>query len=274
MQRGPMWRRPVKRSTLAFTLLPWLGTVAVTVAEPSTPRDRSADQIDRILTQLEQRSDGLKDIRTKVVFVEEDRINLTVRKKFGEILFLITEPNPHFLIHFERTETDGLLGKREWYLFDGRWLYQAIERIQQVTKQEIAKPGEEVDLFDLETAPFPLPFGQKKEDILTNFAVTLSPRAADDPENTDHLICIPKPQTRLHGKYDRLEFYIHRKLHLPSRVVVTKNEGLEINRADFPGLAEKSINAGVKETDFRKPALWKKYEMVVEKLPPDEKRTR
>ena len=65
-----------------------------------------------------------------------------------------------------------------------------------------------------------------------------------------------------------MEFYIHRGIHLPSRVVVTKNGGLEINRADFPDLAERSINAGVKKKDFKKPAAWKKYELVVEELPP------
>ncbi len=144
-----------------------------------TPRedrsDASRERVDEILTELQARGDGLKDIRCKVRFVEDDRINLSKRTKVGSILFMMTEPNPHFLIHFERTEMDGVLGKREWYLFDGRWLFEVLERIRQVTKREIARPGEKVDLFDLETAPFPLPFGQKKDTILRNFEVTLLP---------------------------------------------------------------------------------------------------
>jgi len=231
-------------------------------------QDPGKSRVDEILTQLQHRSDGLKDIRCEVRFVEDDRVNLTQRTKFGEILFLMTKPNPHFLIHFQKTESDGVLGKQEWYLFDGRWLYQAVERTAQVTKQEVARPDKEFDLFDLEKAPFPLPFGQKRETILRNFDVTLAAPAPGDPANTDHLICIPKAESRLRRRYERLDLFVHRDIHLPSRIVITKNGGLEINTADFPGLSEKNINAGVKAKDFDMPADWRKYKQVVEQLVP------
>ena len=249
---------------LSLTSLLWMVGICL-LGEEQEPKPVDAGAtIDRILTQLEKRSDGLKDIRCNVVFVEEDGINLTKRTKYGNILFMITEPNPHFMIYFEKTEVDGVLGKREWYLFDGRWLHEAIERIEQVTKREIARSQEKVDLFDLETSPFPLPFGQKKAKILKNFDVTLAPPGEHDPLHTDHLVCVPKPESRLHDKYDRLEFHVHQSLHLPIRVVVIKNDGLETIRADFPDLTEKSINAGVKKKDFARPAAWKKYKEVVE----------
>lgn len=237
-------------------------------AQPQIESTRADTAVDRkvaeILTQLERRSDGLTDIRCRVRFVEEDKINLTERIKYGRILFLMTKPNPHFLVHFEKTEVDGILGKQEWYLFDGRWLYQAIERIRQVTKREFARPGETIDLFDIETAPFPLPFGQKKDKILKNFNVTLVAPEPGDPPQTDHLTCVPKETSRLRRRYDRLDFYVRRNLHLPTRVVVTKNNGLEINRADFPDLTEASINTGVTPKAFKKPSVWRTYEEIVE----------
>lgn len=235
----------------------------------STEVDAPADRVDEILTNLQKRSDGLKDIRCKVRFVEDDQVNLSKRTKWGQILFMMAEPNPNFLIHFEKSAVDGVLGKQEWYLFDGRWLYQALERIKQVTKQEIARPGERKDFFDIEKAPFPLPFGQKKETILRNFNVTLVPPAASDPPNTDHLVCIPKPESHLYRNYNKLEFFVHKDVHLPSRVVVTKDDALVINTADFPDLSTKSINAGVLKKDFAKPKAWRGYEQVVEELPKD-----
>ena len=264
-----MARRLFRLKTCFFLAL-FVG-VAVTLAvavDPPPGADATSSAVDDVLTKLEKRSDGLKDIRCEVRFVEDDRMNLSKRTKYGSILFLITEPNPHFLIHFEKTEVDGVLGKQEWYLFDGHWLYEVLERIKQVTKREIVGPGEKIDLFDLERTPFPLPFGQRKETILRNFDVTLLPPAEGDPARTDHLMCIPKPGSSMVDKYDRLDFFVLQDLHLPCRIVATKNGGLEINTADFPDLTSKSINAGVKKKAFNRPAAWRGYKEVVEKLPP------
>lgn len=197
-------------------------------------------------------------------------MNLSKRVKEGRILFRMTEPNPHFLIHFDKTVADDVLGKQEWYLFDGQWLYQGIERAQQVTKQEIARPGEKVDLFDLEKAPFPLPFGQRKEVMLRNFDISVVPERSSDPPNSRHLVCTPKPGSRLFKKYDKLELFVLKDVNLPARIVVTKNQGLEVHSADFPDLASKSINAGVSEREFARPSEWKGFTEVVEKLVPIE----
>ncbi len=259
-------------SALNITIGVLWSVCLVAAGEPSrNPADaKSQAEVDAILSRLEKRGAGIADIRCRVQFVEDDRINLAKWVKQGRILFRVTEPNPHFLIHFEKTEADGVLGKQEWYLFDGQWLYQGLERVKQVTKQEIAQPGEKVNLFDLEKAPFPLPFGQKKDTILRNFEVSLVPEQSGDPPRSDHLVCIPKPGTRLYKKYDKLELFVLKDVNLPGRIIVTKNNGLEINTADFPDLTAKSINAGISEKDFARPPEWKGYVEVVEKLVPDD----
>jgi len=254
---------------IALAFMSLGGTKAPAQVDPP-PASSGDARVDEILTALQERSDGLRDIRSEVRFVEDDQINLTKRTKQGRLQFLITEPNPRFLIHFAKTETEGVLGKQEWYVFDGQWLHQVLERVEQITKQEVARPGEKIDLFDLEKAPFPLPFGQKKEQILRNFDVRLVPASGGDPENSDHLVCVPKPDSRLRRRYDKLELFVDRNVHLPRRIVVTKSGGMEINTADFPDLSDRSINAGVTEKDFDRPAAWKKYKEVVEELLPDD----
>ncbi len=245
------------------------GSYAQDTPSPTMAAAAETDpRVVEILSRQQKRSDGLKDIRCAVRYDEDDRMNLVQRTKSGQILFLVTGDNPNFLVHFDRIAMDGVVGKQEWYLFDGRWLYQAIERLEQVTRQEIAREGERVDLFDLERAPFPLPFGQNKETILRHFEVQLIPPAPADPPHTDHLLCVPKPESRMYRKYDKLEFFVHREVHLPVRVIATKSGGLEVITADFPDLSEKSINAGVTRKDFARPAAWKGYKEVVEPLDP------
>jgi len=161
-----------------------------------------------------------------------------------------------------------VLGQQEWYLFDGRWLYQGVERLKEVTKQEMARPGERLDLFDIEKTPFPLPFGQKKDQILKNFDVTLALPSEGDLPGTDHLILAPKPSSRMYRKYDRVDLYVHRDVHLPTKIVVMKNNGLERVVAEFPDLSNQSINTGVGERDFQRPAAWSGYKEHVEELVP------
>lgn len=257
---------------LKLTLLVTVAFGRVTLGQPAPAPVRAADpRVDSILTALQKRSDDLRDIRCEVRLVEQDQINLSTKAKYGKLLFLVSEPNPLFLIRFDKTEVDGVVNKREWYLFDGHWLHQAVERIAQVTKQELALPGEKLDFFDLERTPFPVPFGQKKDQILSNFDVGLVPAARGDPPDCDHLVCKPKSGSRLARRYERLDLFIHRAVHLPSRIVVTKNDGLEVNTADFPDLSQKSINTGVKHADFSRPSEWKSYKEVVEKMIPQEK---
>ena len=237
-----------------------------TAQTPDAQPAADAEAIDRILTQLERRGEDVKDIKAAVAYRELDQLNLSERVKQGQILFLITDANPLFFIQFDKTSVDGQLGKREWYLFDGQWLYEANERTSQVTQRQITRPGEKADLFDIESAPFPLPFGQKKDKILAHFDVKLQPPAKGDPENTDHLVCVPKPDTRLARNYQKLEFYILKDLHLPRKVVMTKSQGYEVVTADFPDLSESSINTGVRSSDFQEPKAWQAYERVVERL--------
>lgn len=258
------------KSRLRLALLIGLSLTSSTICwGVQDARPRPVDPaIDRILTALQKRSDGLKDIRCDVVFVDEDRVNLTKNKKSGRIKLAVAKPNAHFLVHFDKTDLDGVRGKQEWYLFDGLWFYQAIERLEQVTRQLIAGSGQEIDLFDIEKAPFPMPFGQKKENILKNFNVQLAEPTGGDPPDTDHLVCNPKPTSRLAKRYDQLDLYVHRTLNLPKRIIVTKNNGMEISTAEFPDLSEKSLNTGVDRKDFEKPSAWSKYKDVVEDIVP------
>lgn len=237
-------------------------------------RAARAKRVDAILTALEARSNGLRDIRCKIKFIEEDQLNLTTRTKEGEILFRMAEPNPQWAMYFSYTEVDGTPYKKQWYLFDGRWLYQAFERTEQVTQQEIARAGEKRDMFDLDEAPFPVPFGQKKDKILRNFDVTLAVAKKGDPPGCDHLVCIPKKDSRLAEKYASVEFFILRDLHLPIRVIVTKKGKYEVMQADFPGLSEESINVGLTANDFAERDEWKSFDRVIQHMPKADDKTK
>ncbi len=237
---------------------------------PSTaaPAEREAvdPKIDAILMRLEKRGEGLKDIACRVEYVEDDQINLSQQKKSGSIRFLLTERNPVFMIQFDKTVVDGLLGKREWYYFDGRWLWRALERTRTVNKQELVPEGEVIDLFDIESTPFVLPFGQKRDEILLNFTLKLEEPAAGDPKDVDHLLCTPRAGSRLADRYQQVHLFVHREVGLPVRIVTVRTGGYVRETADFPDLGERSLNAGLSAKDFAPLKEWREYEISAEPL--------
>ncbi|MCC7290702.1 MAG: hypothetical protein IT449_01420 [Phycisphaerales bacterium] len=239
-------------------------------SEPApAPPAPTPSRVEAILDALQKAGEELKDIRCRVVYDEDDQVNLSRKRREGVILFKKGEPNPRFFITFDRLVQDGKAAKEQkkvWYLFDGRNLLEARESTTTVIESEVAKPGDKVDFFDLDKTPFPLPFGHKKEYILERFDVSLVDAQPGDPPDSDHLVCTPKPNTRMASKFRKLEFHVGRAARLPIRIKAVSADGYKVTTADFPDLSEKSINPNLKDADFAEPGEWKKYKRTREKL--------
>lgn len=231
---------------------------------PSAPAD-----VVEILDRLEQAGKDIHAIRCQVKFVTEDRLNITETTRFGSIQFKRSSPHPMFLISFDKTVADDIvLRDKTWYLFRDRWLIEANSKSKNRIDREILSPGETADFFDLDKAPFPMPFGQKKEQILNNFNVKLMPPQVGDPKNTDHLLCRPRPESILARDYGRLDYYVSRELNLPLRILVEDASGTNLKRADFEDLTKKNINLSLPDSAFAMPKETDRYHVTKEPLRP------
>jgi hypothetical protein len=245
--------------------------------QPSTqPAIRADEKIDAILRKMEEMGDQVDDLACKIEYTVEDLIGLDEFTRFGRILYKRAEPNPAFLIVFEKTHQGGIvLRRKEWYLFKDRWLYEAKEASKTVIRREVIREGEKIDLFNLESSPFPIPFGQRRDEILKHFRVTLAPPASGDPPQTDHLVCVPRPGSRLSEQYSRMDFYVSRSPHLPTRIVAFEPDPGDPNgnpakiiRAAFPDLVRDKINTGVTLDAFQLPPDTKDFHVIEEPLAP------
>lgn len=240
-------------------------TPPVPPAAAAQPTADERERIDAILTAVEKSGEALRSVRCRVEYREEDQLNLVETRRRGQVTFLKTDANPLFLIEFDETVADEIPStQRLWYLFNGSSLIEAREKSRHVVERQVVAPGEKVDFFDLESAPFPMPFGQKKAPILKNFDVTLGPAKSDGGAEVDHLICVPKPDSRMVRRYQRLEFFVLKDLALPRRIVATLSGDRGITEALFPDLKREALNAKVDMKDFQEPADWKSYTRDVE----------
>ncbi|MBI4581344.1 MAG: hypothetical protein HY718_16705, partial [Planctomycetes bacterium] len=187
------------RNAFVVSLIEVSRATATASAPASAPAPAlvAADvRVDTILTQLERRGEQIKDIQAEISFTKTDQVIEDKQVFKGILRFKEEKPNPRFFIRFDKFIQEGVeREKKEWHVFDGEWYIEAREKTSTIVKRQIVRPGEQVNVFRIGQGPFPLPFGQKKADILQNFDVKLIDPQPTDPKNTDHLECTPKPDT-------------------------------------------------------------------------------
>ncbi|RJP33699.1 MAG: hypothetical protein C4547_11865 [Phycisphaerales bacterium] len=238
--------------------------------EQQPPEDQAQTaraRVDEILADQERVGQHLRGVGCQVEYSDTDELNLSTTRREGFVKYLRTGGNPLFWIEFHKQVTDDMVAEsRIWYVFNGSSLLEARERDRAMIERQVVSAGQTLDLFDLDTAPFPMPFGQKRDEILKHFEVKLVPPKPADPENTDHLVCTPREGSPLARRYERLEFFVLRDLHLPRRILSIENGGYRTVVANFPDLSAESLRQKLTPQDFAEPAAWKKYARTVEKF--------
>ena len=223
--------------------------------------------VDQLLDRLERKGDLIQDIQCKLKYISIDRALDDEQKYEGELIFKTDKPNPHFLIRFDKFEQAGIVReKKEWHAFDGQWYIEVRESTRTIVRRQVVRPDQAIEVFRLGEGPFPLPFGQKKDDILVHFTVKQIPPNPQDPPNSDHLACTPKPDTDMAERYETVHFWIDRQLDLPVRVqTVDKQEHKEV----IAQFAQIQVNTGIAGSALNPPRP-SDYAETEERLPPDE----
>ncbi len=234
---------------LTAGLMGW--TVSAGAGTQPTTRTSGDPVVDRILDDLEQRGDGIRSLTSKLRADFLDVVAEDEQSKLGSIWFRRDEPNPKFKVVYDKSIFDDVVSNdRHEYLFDGHWLYEKHVKSKTYQENEVVAPGEKVEVFRIGKGPFPLPFGQKKAEILEHFTVTRIRRSPKDPPGTDHLKLIPIKAGEMADKYVEIHFYIDRGKKLPTRIVAHQRrpgskEVDEIVTVTFTGL---EINPGVPDS--------------------------
>lgn len=199
------------------------------LANPTT--QPAAVTVDSILDRLEAEGRKINDLRCDIDWQIEDARVFEKTVKRGSLMFHIAEPSPMFRIDFTKLlDSDGTVRSRlEQHTFDGRWYTEARESTRTIVRREVVREGEKVDLFSIGSGPFPIPFRQKKQDILRHFKVTLEAGS----EAFHHLKCVPRNDSHLADDYREIHFRISRKLGLPVSITLHQKKDGKVVTVNF-----------------------------------------
>lgn len=243
----------------------WCGTL-LAVLVCTAPAVAQSAEVEQVLDRLEREGEKINDLEADLRHEVFDKLIEDKQVKTGWLKYRRGEPNAQFMIHFSRLDQGGVINENgEWYAFDGRWLTEAKAMTKQVVKREVVPEGERVDPFKLGEGPFPLPFGQKKAEMLEQFSITLAPPAPGDPKNADHLRCIPLPGSTFEEDYSQLDMFIDRTSNLPAKIVADQKREDKRVTVEFSNM---KLNSGLPASAllFHAPASWPAP--VIERLQP------
>jgi hypothetical protein len=104
------------------------------------------------------------------------------------------------------------------YAFDGAWFTVAKHKLKQMTRYQAAAEGERVNPLKLGRGPFPLPLGQKAEEVIRHFHVTTRPPRASDPNHTDYLYLRTRDRYVDQMAFRSVQMWVDRKTNLPAKI--------------------------------------------------------
>ncbi|MCC5786598.1 MAG: hypothetical protein JJU33_07855 [Phycisphaerales bacterium] len=171
-------------ATLLVMALTTLQSAMLTLAgsEPAEPEApiRTADDL---LLALEREGEGIRTLRAGIRYQREFAVAGDIQTRTGT-LYYRSRPSDEggpdsraFAVNFDTMQVGGVLHRdREMvYIFDGSWVVEKHPRERQFIKRRVVPEGQAFDPLRLGEGPFPIPIGQKRDDIVERFEATLVP---------------------------------------------------------------------------------------------------
>ncbi len=214
---------------LALISLAAAQTTATAPAAASAPASLPSEAVMKLLRDQEKAGIANSTVEANIV----RKINMMMtgdeEERVGTVAFKRqTDDSPaKFYIRFDtlRQGEGKPIAEKEEYVFDGSFLTIVKHRIKSMIRYQVVAEGEKLDPLELGKGPFPLPFGQKVDNVLRYFDVRTREAKPSDPPDTDYLKLTTKPEFKDQKDFVWVEMWVDRKTHLPVKVVSeNKNE--------------------------------------------------
>jgi hypothetical protein len=212
--------------------------------------------VDQALDALDQRGQDLRSFTAKVSLKEQDADTMLGSVRTGQVWYQQRAPgDARMRVTFdEKSDVDGkkITRERIEYMLDQGWLDDRDYQKKIQVKRQILRPGEHVNLLKLGEGPFPLPIGQKKEEVRKLFKVEKVKLERGDPTGTVHLVLTPIPKTQFAGKFSSIDVWMDPKSHMPVRIDTADPKGKIIRSTQLDNV---SINPPLADKDFDLPPI-------------------
>ncbi len=201
----------------------------------STSQPAPSDPAVALLDRLERAGEGLRDFSADITYFLWDAMLERREIRSGEILYDVRPDDGGR--RFAILVTSVIVGNRKdnqnkRYIFDGSWFVEIDHDNRMFTKRQIVAPGERFDPLKLGEGPFPLPVGQRREDVLARFEASLLDGTEHEVlarflagKPVEGLKLVPLPSTPQAKEIAEVEIFYDAATLLPLGIVLTETNG-------------------------------------------------
>ncbi len=185
-----------------------------------------ANSVDTILKDLREESAKLKSYEGRIEYLFSQPLFESRSLRKGVLYYQKSDERSKLRINFETLKQDDEEeGKYiQQYIFDGVWLTEIDYQIEQVKRYQQTEPNEPVDAFELAKRNFPIIGFSETEDLKKEFEIRLVEEQPDKAKDFVHLHLQVKADSVYKDDYTAIDFWIDKKLNLPSKIVATSTE--------------------------------------------------
>jgi outer membrane lipoprotein-sorting protein len=235
---------------LFFFFLAQIASGQTTQPQALSPKS----SIDEILDALDARGENLKNFSAKAVLTDTDISTGDATTNTGSaILQRKGNGDARIRIAFTKQQLgDKIFTVDHQYTLDNGVLDDRDYKKKHETINRVLKPGQKLDLFKLGEGPFPLPLGQKREDVLKTFQVAKINPDPSDPPQTIHLQLTPKDGTQFAKQFKTIDIWVDTVTAMPRRI-----QTIDINQTTTrtTDLTDVKINGDITDKDFTQPPM-------------------
>lgn len=221
--------------------------------------------VSAILHKLHSEISRIDSLCVPIQVQEDSRLDVSLVKKSGTLTLARDEPNPRFLVGFDHVEYDGILGKRMWHAFDGRWLSTATERTRQVQERELALEGEKLDLFDQGFLLIPFDLWAKPADLQARFDIEIFSAQSTTRNALLRIVLRPRPEPIETRPLSTLELLYTNNAPFPEHIVVSSPGGTRVTTIQLPQITSEHLNVKLPKNALRLPSECADYVRFTER---------
>lgn len=145
---------------------------------PAAPSCDAANEAAELLARVEARHAQSAFFRAAFLMEQFDALEGETELRRGRVIVDgVPGPARSFAIIIDQhidSDGRGSTEARRFVYRDG-WIAEIDETRKQFIKRQLARPGEAIDPLRVGEGPFPLPLGQRRDDVLREFEASIAP---------------------------------------------------------------------------------------------------